>query len=59
LSETGECITSFTISPDRRWLAIAERSAKPQALVYDLTTLRRRKTLVSPFIGQSTVRFDA
>jgi hypothetical protein len=56
MSETGESIASFTVSPDRRWLAVAERGAKPTALVYDLTTMRRRKTLASPIIAQATVR---
>ena len=46
LTEKGDAITAVCISEDRRWLAVAERSLKPVVYIYDMSTFRKRKSLV-------------
>ncbi|KAI9207648.1 WD40-repeat-containing domain protein, partial [Polychytrium aggregatum] len=48
MTEHCESITSLCISNTRRYCAVAERSTveKPQVVIYDLHTLRRKKVLV-------------
>ena len=39
-------MTALAVSPNKRYAAVAEKKAeKPTITIYDLTTLRRRKTL--------------
>ena len=45
MSEKAQGISAFAISPNRRFLAVAERGEKPVIIVYDITTLRKRKIL--------------
>ncbi|KAI8607724.1 WD40-repeat-containing domain protein [Chytriomyces sp. MP71] len=45
VNEKCEGITCMTVSPNKRYVAIAERSDKPVTCIYDLHTLRKRKTL--------------
>lgn len=51
-SEKSKGMTAMAISPNRRYVAVAERSdkekgEKPVVVIYDLHTLRKRKTLSS------------
>jgi cilia- and flagella-associated protein 57 len=48
LSEHCDKITSVALSTNRRWLAIAETGKKPQIVIYELTTFRKRKVLQLP-----------
>ncbi|CAB4004810.1 cilia- and flagella-associated 57-like, partial [Paramuricea clavata] len=41
-------ITAMAVSPNRRYVAIAERSEKAIITIYDLHTLRKRKVLTYP-----------
>lgn len=53
-SEKSTALTTVCISPNRRYIALAEKVAdKPQVNIYDLHTLRKRKALSSSEI-QST-----
>ncbi|KAJ3330947.1 Cilia- and flagella-associated protein 57 [Blyttiomyces sp. JEL0837] len=45
VTEKSEGITSMAVAANKRYVAIAERSEKPVAAIYDLHSLRRRKTL--------------
>jgi hypothetical protein len=46
LSEKSEQIVVVVLSPSKKYLAVSERSAgKPSIVVYDVTTLRRRRVL--------------
>lgn len=46
-SETGQCISALVVSPNKRYVAIAEIGVDkgPSLSIYDLHTNRRRKTL--------------
>lgn len=51
-SEKSKGMTAMAISPNRRYVAVAERGdkekgEKPVVVIYDLHTLRKRKTLSS------------
>ncbi|KAG5457124.1 MAG: hypothetical protein BJ554DRAFT_2948, partial [Olpidium bornovanus] len=48
VSERCEGITGLTISANKRYVAIAERAEKAQIAIYDLHSLRKRKTLFLP-----------
>lgn len=43
----SEGITAICVSPNKKLLAVAERSEKAMITVYDLQTLKRRKVLMS------------
>ncbi|CAM9434154.1 unnamed protein product, partial [Choristocarpus tenellus] len=45
-SETSESITAMILCPASRFIAVAEDGEKPSVSVYDLRTLRKRKTLL-------------
>ncbi|KND04574.1 uncharacterized protein SPPG_00295 [Spizellomyces punctatus DAOM BR117] len=45
VTEKCEGITAMAVSANKRYIAIGERSDKPLCALYDLHTLRRRKTL--------------
>ncbi|KAI8930216.1 WD40-repeat-containing domain protein [Entophlyctis helioformis] len=47
-TEKSEGMTAMTVGGNKRFVAIAERGEKPVCIVYDLHTLRRRKTLAMP-----------
>lgn len=47
----SEGITALSISPNKKLLAVAERSEKAMITVYDLQTLKRRKVLVAADAG--------
>ena len=47
----SEGITALAIAPARRLLAVAEKAEKAMVTVYDLTTLKRRKVLLSTDAG--------
>ncbi|KAI8825817.1 WD40-repeat-containing domain protein [Fimicolochytrium jonesii] len=47
VTEKCEAITAMAISANKRYIAIAERGEKASCALYDLHTLRRRKTLQS------------
>jgi hypothetical protein len=42
-SEKSEGITALTVSPNRRYVAIAEKGEKPTITIYDLHSLRKKK----------------
>ncbi|GBF89931.1 cilia- and flagella-associated protein [Raphidocelis subcapitata] len=46
-----ECVTALAVAPNRRLLAVAERSEKGVISVYDLQTLKRRKALLAAEVG--------
>lgn len=46
-SEDTEGITAITLSPSRRYVAVAERAERAMVNVYDLHTLKRRKNLLT------------
>jgi cilia- and flagella-associated protein 57 len=48
MSEKATGITSFTVSNNKKWMAIAETGKKPQIVIYELATMRKRKILSSP-----------
>ena len=50
-SPESEGITALAVSPNKKFLAVAERSDKGTISVYDLQTLKRRKVLVSSETG--------
>ena len=59
LSEMGDTITAVAMTPNKKFLAVAERGIAqnlPVILVYDLTTMRRRKALQLTE-GESKVSF--
>lgn len=43
----SEGMTALTVSPNRRYVAIAEKGEKPVITIYDLHSLRKRKVLSS------------
>ena len=43
----GAVHTAMAVSPNRRYLAVAEQGEVPSVSVYDLHTLKRRKTLAA------------
>lgn len=47
----SEDITAITLSPNKRFLAMAERAEKGMITIFDLQTLKRRKVLVSVDTG--------
>lgn len=47
----SEGITALAVSPNKKFLAVAERADKGTISVYDLQTLKRRKVLVSSETG--------
>lgn len=47
-SEKSEGMTAITVSPNRRYVAIAEKGEKPTITIYDLHSLRKKKVLSSP-----------
>ena len=52
-SEKSEGMTAMAVSPNRRYVAIAEKGEKATITIYDLHSLRKRKILSSPEV-QST-----
>eukprot|EP01040_Poterioochromonas_malhamensis_P000852 gene852-905_t len=46
-SEISDCITAYTSGPGKRLAAVAERGEKPSMHIFDLRTLRRKKTLTT------------
>ena len=52
-SEKSEGMTAMAVSPNRRYVAIAEKGDKATITIYDLHSLRKRKILSSPEV-QST-----
>lgn len=47
-SDKAEGMTSMAVSPNRRYVAVAEKGEKPIITIYDLHSLRKRKILSSP-----------
>ena len=47
-SDKTEGMTSMAVSPNRRYIAVAERGEKAIITIYDLHSLRKRKILSSP-----------
>ncbi|KAL0032683.1 hypothetical protein WJX79_002789 [Trebouxia sp. C0005] len=54
-SPESEGITALAVSPNKKFLAVAERSDKGTISVYDLQTLKRRKVLVSSETGAKEI----
>ncbi|KAL5016238.1 hypothetical protein ScPMuIL_005827 [Solemya velum] len=44
-TDKSEGMTAVTVSPNRRYVAIAEKGEKPTIAIYDLHSLRKRKVL--------------
>lgn len=44
-TDKSEGMTAITVSPNRRYVAIAEKGEKPTITIYDLHSLRKRKVL--------------
>lgn len=59
LSEKGEAITALSVSHDRHLLAIAERNVKPSISVYDITSSRKRRTLLAAPDGSTARDFTS
>ena len=55
-SPESEGITALAVSPNKKFLAVAERADKGTISVYDLQTLKRRKVLVSSETGAKVGR---
>lgn len=49
--EGSQGITSFELSPCKRYLAVCERSTQAICIVYDLNTLKRKRILTSAEIA--------
>ena len=49
-SEKSGGMTAMVVSPNRRYIAIAEKGEKATITIYDLNSLRKRKILSSPDI---------
>ena len=49
----SEGMTALTVSPNRRYVAIAEKAEKPIITIYDLHSLRKRKVLSSTDVKAS------
>ncbi|KAK7495825.1 hypothetical protein BaRGS_00012815 [Batillaria attramentaria] len=47
-SEKSDGMTAIAVSPNRRYVAIAEKGEKPTITIYDLHSLRKKKVLSSP-----------
>jgi hypothetical protein len=47
-TENSTGMSAFAVSPNRRFVAIAEKGEKPSISVFDLHSLRKRKVLISP-----------
>ena len=52
-TDRSEGMTAMAVSPNRRYVAVAEKGEKATITIYDLHSLRKRKILSSPEI-QST-----
>ncbi|XP_064626846.1 cilia- and flagella-associated protein 57-like [Lineus longissimus] len=52
-SEKSQGMTAMAVSPNRRYVAIAEKGEKATITVYDLHSLRRRKVLSSPEVAST------
>jgi WD40 repeat protein len=48
LSDKSDAMSATAISPNKRWLAVAETGKKPQIVIHELTTFRKRKVLQCP-----------
>ena len=46
-TEGSNCMAALAVSPNRRYVAIAEKGEKPAITVYDLHSLRKRKVLTA------------
>ena len=46
-TENGNGITAIAVSPNRRYVAVAEKAEKPTITIFDLHSLRKRKVLSS------------
>lgn len=47
-TDKSEGMTALAVSPNRRYVAIAEKGEKPTITIYDLHSLRKKKVLTSP-----------
>lgn len=47
-SDNSYGMTALAVSPNRRYVAIAEKGEKPTICIYDLHSLRKRKVLSTP-----------
>ncbi|KAH3831997.1 cilia- and flagella-associated protein 57-like [Dreissena polymorpha] len=47
-TDKSEGMTALAVSPNRRYVAIAEKLEKPTITIYDLHSLRKKKMLSSP-----------
>jgi len=55
-SEKSQALTTMCVSPNRRYIAIAEKIGdKPNVSIFDLHTQRKRKALASPEIQSSEI----
>jgi WD40 repeat protein len=52
-SEKSQGMTAMAVSPNRRYVAIAEKGEKATITVYDLHSLRRRKVLSSSEVAST------
>eukprot|EP01137_Pigoraptor_chileana_P030193 Opistho-2@16440 len=46
-TERSEGITAMAVSPNRRYVAVAEKGEKASVAIYDLHSLRKRKSLIA------------
>ncbi|ESO94501.1 hypothetical protein LOTGIDRAFT_118162 [Lottia gigantea] len=49
-TDKSDGMTCLAVSPNRRYIAIAEKGEKPTITIYDLHSLRKKKVLSSPDI---------
>lgn len=52
-TDKSEGMTALAVSPNRRYVAIAEKLEKPTITIYDLHSLRKRKVLSSPDVASN------
>ncbi|KAJ3000403.1 Cilia- and flagella-associated protein 57 [Globomyces sp. JEL0801] len=48
-------MTTITVSPNKKWLAIGEQGKKPQCVIHELTSFRKRKALSIPDLEAKNV----
>jgi len=52
-TDKSEGMTALAVSPNRRYVAIAEKLEKPTITIYDLHSLRKRKVLTSADVASN------
>ncbi|KAK2582891.1 hypothetical protein KPH14_008965 [Odynerus spinipes] len=51
-------INIICVTPNKKYVAICETGEKPTISIFDLSSLRRRKSLGIPYEGHNTIKFN-